>query len=306
MRIPGVKYVQGRNSYDDRDDTKYGIAIHNTSNTASAANEASYATRRTDGVSAHIYVDGTELIQSIDLLARTGHAGSSNGNENAVSVEITGLNSWTRQQWLDRVNWSALGSALAWVCKQFGIQVRHASVAEMKSNPRVRAFYSHDDMRRAWGGTDHTDPGGNFPWDRLFQAVSSAGGGGTPASAGGDPVSNFMIQINGDPTIYLSDGFKYRGLSDWNAFLTYRDVFKWPYVVVNTAAELAQRAGRYDDGAAPAQAVLSDAQVARIEAAAKAGALGGAGGVDLDALRAIVDDETISEEEIAERFGSKA
>lgn len=181
MRIPNVKYVQGRNSYDDKDDWKYGVAIHNTSNDASAADEASYATRRTDGVSAHLYVDDREIIQSIDLLARTGHAGSNNGNEHAVSVEVTGLNSWSRDKWLKSVNWSALGSALAWVCGQFGITVRRASVSEMRSNPKVKAFYSHDDMRQAWGGTDHTDPGPNFPWDRLFEAVLS--GGAPPATA---------------------------------------------------------------------------------------------------------------------------
>lgn len=147
MRIPNVPYIQGRNSYDDKDDWKYGVAIHNTSNTASARNEADYATRRTDGVSAHLYVDGVEVIQSIDLLARTGHAGSGNGNENAVSVEITGLNSWSRDKWLTSVAWDKLGAALAWTCSQFGTSIRRASVSEMRSNPKVKAFYSHDDMR---------------------------------------------------------------------------------------------------------------------------------------------------------------
>lgn len=184
MRIPGVTYIQGRNSYNDVDDRKYGIAIHNTSNDASARDEASYATRRTDGVSAHLYVDRIEIIQSIDLLARTGHAGSNTGNENAISVEITGVNGWSRGTWLTNVNWVALGGALAWCCAQFGISVRRASVGEMQSNPKVKAFYSHDDMRRAWGGTDHTDPGPNFPWDHLFAFVADALN--PPAQAGSE------------------------------------------------------------------------------------------------------------------------
>lgn len=174
MRIPGVRYVQGRNSYTDADGTKYGVAIHNTSNDASAAAEASYAQRRTDGISSHLYADGAEVIQSLDTDARAGHAGSAEGNGNAVAVEIRGVNGWTRQQWLDRVAWDKLGAALAQVVRKYGISVRRASVAEMKANPKVRAFYSHDDMRRAWGGTTHTDPGPNFPWDRLFQAVTAA------------------------------------------------------------------------------------------------------------------------------------
>jgi N-acetyl-anhydromuramyl-L-alanine amidase AmpD len=174
MRVSGIPYVQGRNSYSDPDGTKYGIAIHNTSNNATAEAEASYATRRTDGVSSHFYCDGDSVIQSLDTIARAGHAGSSAGNNNAVAVEITGVNGWTRQQWLSNVAWGLLGRVLAQVCTAYGVTVRRASVAEMQSNPRVKAFYGHDDMRRAWGGTDHTDPGPNFPWDRLFAAVNAA------------------------------------------------------------------------------------------------------------------------------------
>lgn len=177
MRVSGIPYIQGRNSYSAADGTKYGIAIHNTSNSASAEAEASYATRRTDGVSSHFYCDADSVIQSLDTAARAGHAGSRTGNEHAVAVEITGVNGWSRETWLANVAWDKLGQVLAQVVRHYGIAVRRASVAEMQSTPRVKAFYSHDDMRRAWGGTDHTDPGPGFPWDRLFQAVSSAIGG---------------------------------------------------------------------------------------------------------------------------------
>jgi N-acetyl-anhydromuramyl-L-alanine amidase AmpD len=178
MRIPGIPYVQGRNDYSDRDGLHYGIAIHNTSNDASDEAEASYAKRRTDGVSAHLYCDDDSVTQSLDLNARAGHAGSNIGNDVAIAVEITGANGWSRAQWLANVAWDKLGAALAWVIRNdpdfAGFQVRRASVEEMRRNPRVKAFYGHDDMRRAWGGTTHTDPGPNFPWDRLFGAVNQA------------------------------------------------------------------------------------------------------------------------------------
>lgn len=174
MIVSGVRFVPGRNDYSDRDGRKYGVAIHNTANTASAAGEAAYAQRRTDGVSAHFYVDDVEVIQSIDTKHRTGHAGSTAGNEHAVSVEITGTNARSRQWWLDNVAWNQLARVLAQVCHRYGIEPRRASVAEMKANPQVRAFYSHDDMRRAWGGTTHTDPGPNFPWDHLLAKVRQA------------------------------------------------------------------------------------------------------------------------------------
>lgn len=173
MKVPGIPFVQGRNDYTDQDGRKYGIAIHNTSNDATAENEASYATRRTDGISAHFYVDNDSIIQSLDTGDKAGHAGSYNGNENAIAVEITGTNDKSRAWWLENVAWDKLGYTLASVCKYYGIDVRRASVSEMKSNPKVKAFYSHNDMRLAWDGTTHTDPGPNFPWDRLFQAVNA-------------------------------------------------------------------------------------------------------------------------------------
>lgn len=207
MRVSGIKYIQGRNSYSPSQ--KYGIAIHNTSNDASAANEASYATRRPDGISAHLYADGVEVIQSLDTVNRAGHAGSTNGNYNAVAVEITGVNAKSRAWWIANVNWSQLGNALAQVCKFYGIAVRRASVSEMKSNPKVKAFYSHNDMRLAWGGTTHTDPGDNFPWDVLFAAVNAALGASTPTE--GD------AELNAAETQKLTD------LWTWMALLVTDD-----------------------------------------------------------------------------------
>jgi peptidoglycan hydrolase-like protein with peptidoglycan-binding domain len=178
MRVSGIPFVQGRNDYPDRDGRKYGIAIHNTSNDASDSGEASYARRRTDGVSSHLYVDGDSVTQSLDTVARAGHAGSSEGNDHAIAVEITGGNGKSRAWWLANVDWVELGRVLARVIRAHwpdgSFQVRRASIAQMRANPRVRAFYGHDDMRRAWGGTTHTDPGPNFPWDRLFEVVDAA------------------------------------------------------------------------------------------------------------------------------------
>ncbi|OZV79794.1 hypothetical protein CA850_17270 [Micromonospora echinospora] len=174
MQVPGVPFVQGRNTYPDRDGLKFGIAIHATDNTASAEAESVYATRRTDGVSSHFYVDADSVVQSLDTTARAGHAGSSIGNENAIAVEITGRSSSSRQWWLENVAWDRLAEVLAVVCRHYDIAPRRATVAEMKATPQVRAFYGHNDMRLAWGGTTHTDPGSNFPWDHLLAKVEQA------------------------------------------------------------------------------------------------------------------------------------
>lgn len=171
MKVDDVPFVQGRNARSPAT-PKYAIAIHNTSNNAPAASEALYAKRREDGIGAHFYGDGRSVIQSIDTSYYCWHAGSSNGNHNAVAVELTGTNPKTRQWWIDNIAWDKLGSALAEVCRHYDIPVRRCTVAEMKKNPRCRGFYSHNDMRLAWGGTTHDDPGDNFPWDYLFNAVN--------------------------------------------------------------------------------------------------------------------------------------
>lgn len=166
MRVPGIPFVQGRNRYGTS--TKYGIAIHCTANTATARAEASYATRRTDGTSAHFYVDGAEVVQSLDTDDIAGHAGSWEGNQHSIAVEITGLTTWSRQQWMDRVAWDKLGAVLAAVARHHNIPATRVTVEQMRANPRVRGAYDHNQMRLAWGGTDHTDPGPNFPWDHLL------------------------------------------------------------------------------------------------------------------------------------------
>lgn len=204
MRVAFIPYVQGKNAYNDGDDRKYGLAFHNTSNDASDTAEAAYAKRRTDGVSSHFYVDEDSATQSIDTADKVGHAGSSQGNENAICFELTGANGWSRAQWLANINWTLLGRVAAAVIRAHwpdgSFQVRRASVAEMKANPKIKAMYGHDDMRRAWGGTTHTDPGPGFPWDHLANVINAALG------EDGDMADYTQAQMQAFPWQYSGRG----------------------------------------------------------------------------------------------------
>jgi N-acetyl-anhydromuramyl-L-alanine amidase AmpD len=170
-RYSAVPYIGPPRSYGAWETTKTGIAIHATANTASAENEASYARNRTDSVSSHFYVDDNSVIQSLDTKFLAWHAGNDEGNSRAVAIEITGQNAWTRQRWLDSVDWNGLAKLCAWICIRHNIAPRHLTVAQMQSG--APGIYTHNDMRLAWGGTDHTDPGPNFPMDYLLTLVSS-------------------------------------------------------------------------------------------------------------------------------------
>lgn len=167
-RIKGATYDGPPKGYSTSGAKKMYVAWHNTSNDASPAAEASYAKRRTDKVSSHFYCDPKTVIQSLDTAHDAWHAGSSTGNRKAVALELTGGNSWSEAYWrsvIDRV-----APVVAEVCRIHGITPRFLSVAEAKAG-KLTGFVTHDDMRRAWGGTSHTDPGPNFPKAYAVAAV---------------------------------------------------------------------------------------------------------------------------------------
>lgn len=169
-QYPDIAYIGPPASYGSTSYPKRYVAIHNTSNDASAEGEAGYAMRRTDGVSSHYYVDGDSIVQSLHTDLGANHAGSSTGNRYAISYEITGVNGWTRQQWLDRVAWPLLARQIARDCRRHGIAVQLLTVAQMRDG-RTTGVVTHDLMRQAWGGTTHTDPGPGFPLDHLLALV---------------------------------------------------------------------------------------------------------------------------------------
>jgi N-acetyl-anhydromuramyl-L-alanine amidase AmpD len=172
------------------------IAIHNTSNDATAQEEASYAIHRTDSnkTSTHFYVDKKEVIQSLDTTYQAWHAGSSQGNTYAIAIEFCGFNDKSRQWWMDNINWPEIIDVVYHVCADTGISVRHLSVDEMRAGFST-GFVTHNDMRLAWGGTTHTDPGSNFPLDYLIDQVNAkfhptdpVGNPTPPPSGNGDPI----------------------------------------------------------------------------------------------------------------------
>lgn len=147
--------------------SKYGITFHNTSNSrlASATDEATYAKRRTDA-SAHYYVDKTRIVQSLNTDLGAGHAGSSWPNRHCIAYEITGWNSFSRDRWLSDVAWGLLVRQVRRDCERWNIPMRWLTVDQLRRGER--GFSTHDDCRRAFGGTSHTDPGPNFPKDHLI------------------------------------------------------------------------------------------------------------------------------------------
>lgn len=157
--------------YGSNKTKKRYIAIHNTSNSAPAVNEASYAKRRTDSVSSHYYVDKDRLIQSLDTDLRAWHAGSSQGNNYAISYEFVGTNSKSRDWWLKNIDWDKVAKQIATDMKHFGIANRQLTSAQMRAG-NVTGIVTHNQMSTVWGGSTHNDPGPNFPMDHLIKKIN--------------------------------------------------------------------------------------------------------------------------------------
>lgn len=152
---------------------KLYVMVHATANTASAEAEASYAKRRPSRVSSHYYVDDDSIVQSLDTDYRAWHAGNDEGNDHAIAYELTARNmNVGRAWWLDLANieWPLFAGQVAKDCREHGITPRDLTVQQLRAGDRT-GFCMHYEGNQAWGGSDHTDPGPNFPMDHLVRQV---------------------------------------------------------------------------------------------------------------------------------------
>lgn len=93
-----------------------GIIIHNTSNNASAMNEAKYMTTNNNNVSFHVVVDDKHAVQCVPFSRVAHHAGNYNANQMYVGLEIA-------QSSDDKIYPACEANAIVYVahvCMQYG------------------------------------------------------------------------------------------------------------------------------------------------------------------------------------------
>lgn len=164
-----VQYIGPPRNYGNTA-TKYGITIHSTENTASARDEALYAKNRNDYVSSHYYVDKSGVIQSLNTNNSAFHAGATYPNTYLIAYEFCGRASWSTAKWIDNIDFDAAAAQMARDCKTWNISARHLSTSALRGHER--GICTHNDCRIAFGGTDHTDPGNNFPLSLLIDKIN--------------------------------------------------------------------------------------------------------------------------------------
>lgn len=198
--LPGIAYLHALGDGGARSRTQV-VVIHATDNTASAHDEAQYATHREDQTSAHFYVDSSGIYEALQL-ENVAFGCFPHGNAISVQFELVGLS--------NRIPDATMRKAapyVAEVCRRFGIPVRKITGAQVAAG--VKGICGHLDITNAFSsidGGDHTDPGSAFPWGTFINYV----GGGQPAPAANseddDMAKRVLIRKQGTSAVYLTNG----------------------------------------------------------------------------------------------------
>lgn len=210
-----VPYIQAASYGGARSRTPL-IVIHATDNTASAAGEAKYCSTRTDGTSAHFFVDATSIYQCVPL-ADVAHGCFFHGNAISVQFELCGLS--------DHLTDAVIRNAARYVrrvCDKYAIPIVKLSPAQVRdayySSTPPKGICGHADVTLAFpedNGT-HTDPGSSFPWSTFLGYVKNAGG--SMATIGDfdnalTALADFTT-VNGQPGGIVGDHLKGRTQQD--------------------------------------------------------------------------------------------
>lgn len=179
MKWRGLRYVPPRSFSKGRPAGKPRIIfVHYTAGAegpTSAEDGARYDQRRTDGTSAHYYVDRDSVVQCVDTADRS-HTALYNANLVGIHYELCGTRQ-TRAQWLDPASRATLRTAARQMALDMldnDIPLRRLTARQVRPKT-ARGLAGHVDATRGWpedGGT-HTDPGADFPWDVLFSDITA-------------------------------------------------------------------------------------------------------------------------------------
>jgi hypothetical protein len=135
--------------------------------------------------SAHYCIDAAETIQCVQ--EQDAAWAAPGANRTGIHIEHAGYSRQNASDWADEYSSDMLlrsAVLVADVCARYAIPIRRLSTSEVRAS--VRGICGHVEVTRAFGKSDHTDPGPNFPWERYLALVGSESKAGqsAPAPAG--------------------------------------------------------------------------------------------------------------------------
>lgn len=176
---PDLPFVQARYYTKGRGGRRVlWIVIHDMEageSSTRAENTAEYFRTMPDGrtVSSHYTVDRDSVIQCVRLADTAYTVGNRPGNQQGINWELSGFARQTREDWLDEFGLAMFRQMAPYVradAERFGIPLRRCTLADLRAErPGVT---SHNDLGVVFGGTTHTDPGPNFPWDIFMNIMA--------------------------------------------------------------------------------------------------------------------------------------
>lgn len=124
------------------------------------------------------------------------------------SVCIPGRANQTREQWLDERSRAYIRGVARFIVDKWHEDgerwpLTYRDAAELKAN--LTGYTSHAEVSRAWGLTNHTDPGPAFPWDVLaadIAALVRPPDPDPPVTPGGDLKNALFIPTDCDAQFY--------------------------------------------------------------------------------------------------------
>lgn len=174
--VQALKYGKGRIDGPPLWIVWHTMQEHELGDTAERV--ARYFATLSDGrtVSAHYCVDNNSIIQCVRLADRAWTVGNSPGNNRGINVELAGFASQTPAQWADPYSEAMLSIACRIVSRdmaEYKIPNRWCTVDDLWS---YRGGHTtHNDLRLAFGGTTHTDPGSGFPRQHILDLIKTGG-----------------------------------------------------------------------------------------------------------------------------------
>jgi hypothetical protein len=147
----------------------HSMEIAETATTAEAC--AAFFARTTVKASAHECVDDNSRV--VCVLDKDVAYAAPGANHNGWHLELAGFARQTRAEWLDdygrRMLTGPAAEAIAEKSQEHNIPLEFVDAAGLRAGRR--GVTTHNQVRLAFGKTDHTDPGPGFPMDVLLHAA---------------------------------------------------------------------------------------------------------------------------------------
>lgn len=175
---PDVTFVQAKGFTEGRGAAKAIWVVFHDMEASELFNRAEltaqYFANPPDGreVSAHYCADSDSVVQCVRLADTAWAVGNRPGNRFGISWEFAGFASQTSAQWLDDYGKAMFAHAVPIMVrdmKRFDIPPKWLTDVEVKAfKPGLT---THDQLRRCFSGTTHTDPGPQFVYDYVLTLI---------------------------------------------------------------------------------------------------------------------------------------